>query len=88
MVVENVWSNVLKLKHLKYNYRYSIKYRTRLKRFESSIHPSIQRVIRYLVLGEERQAHVNWSMVILENAAPVTGTTLRTTGPVPADSRP
>ena len=30
---------------------------------------------------------MNWSRVKPEKAAPVTGTTLRTTGPVPADSR-
>ena len=30
----------------------------------------------------KREVHVNWSMVM-----PVTGTTLRNTGPVPADSR-
>ena len=30
---------------------------------------------------------INWSMGIPEKTAPVTGTTLRTTGPVPADSR-
>ena len=35
----------------------------------------------------KRQAHINWSMVTCKMAAPVTGTTLRTTGPVPADSR-
>ena len=35
----------------------------------------------------EREAHINWSMVIPDKAAPVTGTTLRTTGPVPAGSR-
>ena len=33
------------------------------------------------------EAYINWSMVISEKAAPVTGTTLRTTGPVPADTR-
>ena len=32
------------------------------------------------------EAHINWSMVTCKMAAPVTGTTLRTTGPVPADS--
>ena len=31
--------------------------------------------------------HINWSMVISAKAAPVTGTTLRTTGPVSVDSR-
>ena len=36
----------------------------------------------------ERKAHINWFMVILEKATPVTGTTLRTVGSVPADSRP
>ena len=37
---------------------------------------------------KERQAHINWSMVICKMAATVSGTTtLRTTGPVPADSR-
>ena len=35
----------------------------------------------------KREAHISWSMVILEKAAPVTGTTLRTTDPVLADSR-
>ena len=35
----------------------------------------------------KREAHINWFMVIPETAAPVTGTTLRTPGPVPADSR-
>ena len=32
-------------------------------------------------------AHINWSMVKPEKAAPVTGTTLKTTGTVPADSQ-
>ena len=31
-----------------------------------------------------REVHKNWSIVILEKAAPVTGTALRTTGLVPA----
>ena len=35
----------------------------------------------------KREAHNSWSMVKPEKTAPVTGTTLRTTGPVPADSR-
>ena len=35
----------------------------------------------------KREAHISWSKVIPSKAAPVTGTTLRTTGPVPADSR-
>ena len=35
----------------------------------------------------KRETHINWSMVTCKMAAPVTGTTLRTTGPVPADSR-
>ena len=35
----------------------------------------------------KREAHINWSMVTCKMAAPVTGTTLRTTGPVPAESR-
>ena len=35
----------------------------------------------------KREAHTNRSMVKPEKAAPVTGTTLRTTGPVPAQSR-
>ena len=34
----------------------------------------------------KREAHITWSMVKPEKTAPVTGTTLRTTGPVPADS--
>ena len=34
-----------------------------------------------------RGAHINWSMMTSKTAAPVTETTLRTTGPVPADSR-
>ena len=34
----------------------------------------------------KREAHISWSMVRPAKAAPVTGTTLRTTGPVPADS--
>ena len=34
----------------------------------------------------EREAHINWSMVKPEKAALVTGSILRTTGPVPADS--
>ena len=33
------------------------------------------------------EAHINWSMVIPEKIAPVTGNTLRSTGPIPADSR-
>ena len=37
-------------------------------------------------VGKERRIK-NWPMVMPEKAAPVTGTTLRTTGPVPADSR-
>ena len=36
---------------------------------------------------KERRPHINWSMVIPEKVTPVTGTTLRTTGPGPADSR-
>ena len=36
---------------------------------------------------KEREANISWSMVKPEKAAPVTQTTLRTTGPVPADSR-
>ena len=35
----------------------------------------------------KREARINWSMVTCKMAAPLTGTTLRTTGPVPADSR-
>ena len=35
----------------------------------------------------KREADIDWYMVITAKAAPVTGTTLRTTGPVPADSR-
>ena len=36
----------------------------------------------------KREVHINWSMVTCKMAAvPVTGTTLRTTGPVPVDSR-
>ena len=35
----------------------------------------------------KREAHKNWSLVKPEKAAPVTGTTLRTTDPVPTDSR-
>ena len=35
----------------------------------------------------KREAHINWSVVKSEKAARVTRTTLRTTGPVPADSR-
>ena len=35
----------------------------------------------------KREAHINWSMVIPEKAAPVTRTTLRTAGPVPVDFR-
>ena len=34
----------------------------------------------------KREAHINSPMVTPEKAAPVTGTTLRTFGPVPADS--
>ena len=34
----------------------------------------------------EREAHINWSMVTCQGSTR-TGTTLRTTGPVPADSR-
>ena len=33
------------------------------------------------------ETHINWSTVIPEKAAPVTGTTLRTSGSVPTDSR-
>ena len=35
----------------------------------------------------KREAHKNWSLVKPEKATPVTGTTLRTTGPVSTDSR-
>ena len=35
----------------------------------------------------KREVHIDWSMMTCKMAAPVTGTTLRTTGPVPADSR-
>ena len=35
----------------------------------------------------KREAHIDWSVVTCKKAAPVTGTTLRTTDPVPADSR-
>ena len=35
----------------------------------------------------KRETHKNWFMVITEKVAPVTGATLRFTGPVPADSR-
>ena len=35
----------------------------------------------------KREAYTNWSMVTCTMAAPVTGITLRTAGPVPADSR-
>ena len=35
----------------------------------------------------KREARNNWSMAIPEKAAPVTGTALRTTGPMPADSQ-
>ena len=38
-------------------------------------------------VGGKREAHKKWSSVIPKKAAPVTRTTLRTTGPVPADSR-
>ena len=37
-------------------------------------------------VGKEK-AYINWSMVTCKIAAPVTATTLRTTGPVPVDSR-
>ena len=37
--------------------------------------------------GVKREVHKNWSIVIPEKAAPVTGTTLMTPGPVPVDSR-
>ena len=36
---------------------------------------------------EKREVRRNWSMVISEKVAPVTGTALRTTGPALADSR-
>ena len=35
----------------------------------------------------KREVHINWSMVTCKKAAPATGTTLRTTDPVPADFR-
>ena len=41
----------------------------------------------FLVVVGKREAKINWSMVIPEEAAPVTGNTLRTTGPVPVDSQ-
>ena len=37
--------------------------------------------------GLKREAHINLSMVTCKMTAPVTGTALKTTGPVPADSR-
>ena len=39
------------------------------------------------IVGGEREAHINWSMVTPEKAAPGSGTTLRTTVPAPTDSR-
>ena len=38
-------------------------------------------------IGLENKPLINWSMVIPEKAAPVTGTDLKTTGPVREDSR-
>ena len=35
----------------------------------------------------KRETHINWLLLTCKMAAPVTGTTLRTTGLVPADSR-
>ena len=35
----------------------------------------------------KREAHINWPMRTCKMVVPVNGTTLRTTGPVPADSR-
>ena len=35
----------------------------------------------------KREAHIDWYIVRTAKAAPVTGTTLRTTGPVPTDFR-
>ena len=35
----------------------------------------------------KREAHINWSIVKPEHIASVTGTIVRTTGPVSADSR-
>ena len=35
----------------------------------------------------KREANTDWSMVTCKMAAPVTGTTLRTPGSVPMDSR-
>ena len=59
---------------------------------ENSINQSINtaffqhaHLIPSVGVGKER--HINWSIMTCKMAAPVTGTTLRTTGPVPADSR-
>ena len=37
--------------------------------------------------GKREAAHIKWSMVKPKKVTPVTGTTLRTIVPVPADSR-
>ena len=47
---------------------------------------STDTIISIMGMGK-RGAHMNWSMVIPEKVAPFTGTTSRTSGPVPADSR-
>ena len=39
------------------------------------------------IVGVGEEGCINWSVVMPKKAAPVTGTTRRTIGPVPADSR-
>ena len=52
----------------------------------SLYHTFVPYYIPIVGVGKERHTQ-NRSTVKSENAAPVTGTTLRTTGPVPADFR-
>ena len=43
--------------------------------------------IPLVIVGKERRILIDWSVVTCKMEAPVSGTTLRTTGPVSADSR-
>ena len=71
---------VQSLQHTRYSLQYtSVQYSTVQHR------PSVP-VVR--ARGYEKKGtHVDWSNVLPEKTAPVTETTWRTTGPVPADSR-
>ena len=52
------------------------------------VHKNLTFRINGMTILSKREAHINWSMVTCKMVAvPVTATTLRTTGPRPADSR-